>query len=243
MLVGGTSASSLQALLDHLNETEPVALPSGRPGGSKVFRFDKQPKAGNREVRPPLPFALVGLTGGSTASDVPLPLSTGEDMDLMRAMLSPHQAHALMGLESGWYWVGRDKTLRTLTSRDEGKGLHTALLLTDEQIALLEQVPHINRVLNILQDTGHDMGAVDPLHLARCICQGRQVWAFSDEHEHVICALHCVPVHEQFDRLPEVRNAMTAEVSQGRSAITALDRFDDAYWQSMANSRSRIGQA
>ncbi|BBA44689.1 hypothetical protein BCCH1_71930 [Burkholderia contaminans] len=164
-------------------------------------------------------------------------------MDLMRAMLSPHQAHALMGLESGWYWTGRDKTLHTLTSRDEGRGLHTALHLTDEQIALLEQAPHINRVLDILQDTGHDVGAVDPLHLARCICQGRQAWAFSDEHEHVIYALHCVLVHEQFDRLPDVRNAMTVEVSQGRSAITALDRFDDTYWQSMANSQSRMGQA
>ncbi|WP_454727397.1 MULTISPECIES: DUF4123 domain-containing protein [Cupriavidus] len=163
-------------------------------------------------------------------------------MDLMRTMLSPRQARGLMGPVLGWCWTGRDRHLRAIAGTGQDSDGHAAFQLTDEQRAWLSQAPHVNRAMDVLQDMGYDMASVDPSHLARCICQGQRAWGFSQEHEHVTYALHCLLVHEQFDRLPEVRNAMVAETERGHSAIEALDRFGDAYWQDLANSQSGMAQ-
>lgn len=161
-------------------------------------------------------------------------------MDLLHDLLTPSQASGLRGPANGWYWVARNGRLQNLSSPDPDNRWKPSLKLSlsDEQFAVLQQMPTINLTLDILQDQGHDLAQPSPLQLARHLRSGRHVWGIESEREQVIYALHCVLVGEQFDRIPEVHHAMLSAFTQGRSVIDALEQFDDAYWQNHGKALS-----
>lgn len=160
-------------------------------------------------------------------------------MDLLWLMLDATQHTALMGAASGLHWAGRDGHLRTLPATTGTHDTRAMLQVTDEQRQCLQQAAHVNGVLDLLQDAGHDLTRIEPLHLAYSIRHGGQVWRLTTAREHITYGLYCALVDEHFDQRPEVHTAMAAAVRAGDSAIDALDQFDDAYWSQPHHSAPR----
>lgn len=154
-------------------------------------------------------------------------------MDMLATLLTSDQRARLLPQSCRMLWVGRDARLRQLdgVGRGETGRSHASHDWLDAtQLALLSEAAIVNRVLDVLQDTAHDLSTIVPGDLARCIQSGTLRWGLRSERDRVMYGVYSVLAGDGFDQRTEILEAMQRATRDGVSAITALEQFDGYDW-------------
>ncbi|GAB2629408.1 DUF4123 domain-containing protein [Novilysobacter erysipheiresistens] len=155
-------------------------------------------------------------------------------MDMLATLLTPGQRVRLLRRVERMCWLGRDARLRDLVGSDGGTGGSEGASrdwLDTTQLKLLSEAAIVNRVLDVLKDTEHDLSTIDSCELARSIQRGSLRWDLRSERDRVMYGVYCVLGGDGFDQRAEVAEAMQQATRKGASVMTALEQFDGYDWR------------
>lgn len=102
--------------------------------------------------------------------------------------------------------------------------------------AALERIGGVNKVLSISADWGvlpteAQARRIDQL-LQRC-----NAWGFDSEQDALAFAACGLTSHERFDEHPQVQAALQGASREKRTLVSALDAFDDEFWQALSSGQ------
>lgn len=102
--------------------------------------------------------------------------------------------------------------------------------------AALERIGSVNKVLSVSADWGvlpteDQARRIDQL-LQRCNALG-----FDSEQDALAFAACGLTSHERFDEHPQVQAAVQAASREMRTFVSALDAFDDEFWQALSSGQ------
>ena len=153
-------------------------------------------------------------------------------MSHLPRVFTPAQLARLLGHMSLWVAPGRDGALLELT-KPEDEMAPAGLRLSAEQAQALERIDPINGLLKMLGGLGHTIAPSHDHELDALVLLAQQK-GHATEADILSYGLHALLISRNFDRLPEVKQAIQSAQAQGLGLGEALDGFDDAFWAANA---------
>ncbi|QAU34201.1 DUF4123 domain-containing protein [Janthinobacterium sp. 17J80-10] len=160
-------------------------------------------------------------------------------MGHLARILSQEQLAGLLGPIEVWAWIDRDGKLRQLKNFRKGEvGFTPATLplrLSDEQDKAVDRIEVINLLLKALANLGRKI-APERDHVLDEILRSGQGKGHINTADLIAYGLHALLISKAFDAIPEVRQAIAQSKAKGQGLCSALEKFDDAFWDAHITS-------
>ncbi|WP_427306815.1 DUF4123 domain-containing protein [Cupriavidus sp. H39] len=155
-------------------------------------------------------------------------------LDLLSWALTSKQRENFFSCASGWWWLGRDASLRKVIALESDSWCSSQVVLGNEQLQVLMLAESTNRTLDVLQDMDHASFTSElQQRVAKAMRKAVETWELDTQEEQIRYALFAVLIGPEFDAHPLVRGAMLKAKEERRSPLSGLDAFTDDWWSSL----------